>query len=451
VLVTVGVSVAVGVSVPVTVAASVLVAVAVGVPLAVGIGVFVGGAVEVNVGVGVFALEGVAVPVPVNAAVGVFVGVTALVLVNVAKAVVVCEGTGVAERMGAVVGVLVDAAMWVDVDVGVFGVVGVGFDSSLQAPSVSSAAAATRWRSSMCSPYRVRTSAARSDEGDACTVLQGLASSSRRLSTGGVAVRFDERERAHYARDGFVLRAAVFPQADLDRLRLAVEETVAAVVVQARRPDSGPEFLLAGHRLQFSSRTVIQWEWRDGSPEVRLLEPFTHLDGRFAGLWNDPRLVEPMRDALGADGVAPFTCKLNLKRPHDGSEFPWHQDYPYWYARTKDGAHEIATAMIFLDAASAANGALRVLPGSHRAGPAPRDRVETTGFLADAARIDASQEELVPAPAGSVLFFPSLLLHRSSPNTSADQRRAILLSFQPAGRPRQEDLPWNPERVHELP
>ena len=264
-------------------------------------------------------------------------------------------------------------------------------------------------------------------------------------------MRFSEQERAQYTRDGFVLRAGVFAPAELDGLRAAVEDTVAQVVAHARRPDSGPEFLLAGHRLQFSSRTVIQWEWRDGSPEVRLLEPFTHLDARFATLWDDRRLVEPAQDAVGVAAVAPFTCKLNLKRPREGSEFPWHQDYPYWYVRTSDGAHQIVTAMLFLDEATAENGALRVLPGSHRAGPAPRDRTEETGFLADPTRIDAAQEALVPAAAGSILFFPSLLLHRSSPNTSAHQRRALLLSFQPAGRPRQEDMPWNPERVHELP
>lgn len=264
-------------------------------------------------------------------------------------------------------------------------------------------------------------------------------------------MRFSEQERARYASDGFVLRSAAFTPAELEALRAAVEETIAQVVEQARRPDSGPEFVLGGHRLQFSSRTVIQWEWRDGSPEVRLIEPFTHLDTRFAALWSEARLVEPMRDALDAATVAPFTCKLNLKRPREGSEFPWHQDYPYWYVRTKEGAHEIATVMLFLDDATAENGALRVLPGSHRAGPARRNRTEETGFYADPAHIDISREVLVPAPAGSLLFFPSLLLHRSSPNTSAHQRRAILLSFQPGGRPRQEDLPWSPERVHELP
>jgi ectoine hydroxylase-related dioxygenase (phytanoyl-CoA dioxygenase family) len=133
--------------------------------------------------------------------------------------------------------------------------------------------------------------------------------------------------------------------------------------------------------------------------------------------------------------VCAFTCKLNLKRPREGSEFPWHQDYPYWYVRTPEHAHEIVTAMLFLDDAVAANGALRVLPGSHRGGPAPRDRGEASGFLADPVRIDSAREALIEVEAGSVLFFPALLLHRSTPNASDRPRRAILLSFQPwAGR-----------------
>jgi len=114
-------------------------------------------------------------------------------------------------------------------------------------------------------------------------------------------------------------------------------------------------------------------------------------------------------------------------------------------------AHEVATAMLFLDDADAGNGALRVLPGSQRGGPFPRDRGEATGFLADPERIDASRERLLPAAAGSVLLFGSWLVHRSAPNVSDRERRAILLSFQPAGRPRQEALPWRPHLVQELP
>ena len=264
--------------------------------------------------------------------------------------------------------------------------------------------------------------------------------------------RLTDGERSQYAREGFVVRHGVFAADEVERMRIAVEEVAARVTEQALRPNAGPEMRMSdGHRIQFSSRTAIQWEWRDGSQELRLLEPFTHLDPRFALLWDDPRIAEPMQDALGCDAIAPYTCKLNLKRPREGSQFPWHQDFPYWYAFTGNAARDIATTILFLDDATTGNGAICVLPGSHRRGPAPRDPNDRTGFLADPARIDAGGEVAVEVGAGALLFFPSQLLHRSSANTSIHQRRAMLLSFQPAGRPRQAELAWRPERVHELP
>ena len=264
--------------------------------------------------------------------------------------------------------------------------------------------------------------------------------------------RFTAGERAAYERDGYIVRERVFSQAETDELRDLAEMVIAGVVDHAQRPDAGPELKMAdGHRLQFSSHTVIQWEWADGSRAVRLIEPFTHLHPRFAPLWSERRLVEPMQDALGVPAVAPYTCKLNLKRPREGSQFPWHQDYTYWYAFTPTTAHEIATAIVFLDDATADNGAIRVLPGSHRQGPAPRDPADPTRFLTDPARLDTAAEQTVAVPAGSLLLFPALMVHRSSPNTSSRQRRAILLSFQPAGRPTQRELQWSPERVDDLP
>jgi len=265
-------------------------------------------------------------------------------------------------------------------------------------------------------------------------------------------MRLNDAERAAFARDGYLVRERAFAEPELEALRTTIEAMVARVVAHARRPEAkGQVHLADGHRLQFSARSAIQWEWREGSPDVRLMEPFTHLDPAFAPLWTDARFVDPARDMLGVDAVAPFTCKLNLKRPREGSQFPWHQDYPYWYVRTPEHAHEIVTAILFVDDARAVNGALRVLPGSHRGGPAPRDRNEPTRFLADAAQLDLTSERLIAASAGSVLFFPSLLVHRSAPNASDRQRRAMLLSFQPGGRPRQQELEWRPERVEELP
>lgn len=265
-------------------------------------------------------------------------------------------------------------------------------------------------------------------------------------------MRMTAEEQRRYREEGFLLRRSVFSADELRALRDAVEEVAARVAAHARRPGGGPEIRLGdGHRLQFSSRAGIQWEWAEGSQAIRLIEPADHLDARIAALFEDARMTEPMQDALDCAAVCAFTCKLNLKRPREGSEFPFHQDYPYWYVRVGEHAADVATAFLFLDDADAGNGALRVLPGSQQGGPAPRAPGDPSRSLADPTKLDTGREQIVEAPAGSLLFFGSLLVHRSAPNQSERERRALLLSFQPAGRVRWHEAPFTPERIEELP
>jgi ectoine hydroxylase len=265
-------------------------------------------------------------------------------------------------------------------------------------------------------------------------------------------VRFSELEREQFERDGFLVREAVFSPSEVDGLRGAVEDVAAAVTARATREGAGPERTMRdGHRIQMSSRSAIQWEWQEGSQEIRLIEPCTHLDPRLDALWDDPRFAEPMKDVVGADDVAPFTSKLNLKRAKEGSPFPYHQDFPYWYVAAEGDAADIATAVLYLDDAREENGAIRVVAGSHAGGPAPRDTAAADHFLADAAKVDVAREVVAAAPAGSLLFFGAFLVHRSTPNTTGGHRRALLLSYQPGGRPRLNELLWRPELVDRLP
>jgi ectoine hydroxylase len=257
--------------------------------------------------------------------------------------------------------------------------------------------------------------------------------------------------RAAFGEDGFAVREAVLSGSEVADLRVAVEQVAGAVAVRAERPGAGPTAVLAdGHRLQLSSRTSIQWEWADGSREIRLLEPCHHLHPSFEALLGDDRLLGPVREELVAD-PAPFTSKLNLKRARDGSEFPWHQDYPYWYVAVGEDAQDVVTAVVFLDDATASNGALRVLPGSHRQGPVPRDPHDPTRFLTDPHALDTSGEVVLEVPAGTVVWFGAFLVHRSSPNISEGHRRALLPSWQPSDRPSLQDRPFVAERVEELP
>ena len=251
---------------------------------------------------------------------------------------------------------------------------------------------------------------------------------------------------------GYRVQEGVLDAGEVEELRDVVEEVATRVAARAVRAGAGPQRELAdGHRIQFSSKTAIQWEWAEGSKQIRLLEPVDHLHPRIDALLADPRLTGPAAEALGVGEVAPFTSKLNLKRAREGSPFPWHQDYPYWYVAVGPDAADVVTAIVFLDDATAENGAVRVLPGSQRLGPARRDPNDPTRFLADPAALESSSEVVVEVPAGSVLWFGSYLVHRSSPNASGGHRRALLASWQPAGRPRLHDVPYRPELVEELP
>jgi ectoine hydroxylase len=257
--------------------------------------------------------------------------------------------------------------------------------------------------------------------------------------------------RAAFGDAGYVVRESVLDESECAELRAVAEEVSRLVSARAERSGAGPVAELAdGHRIQFSSHTAIQWEWAEGSRAIRLIEPCDHLHPLLAELLADERLVGPVRTELARD-VAPFTSKLNFKRATEGSGFPWHQDYPYWYVAVGTRAQDVITAIVFLDDATSANGALRVIPGSHRNGPVPRDRSDPTRFLADPAAVDTADALVIEAPAGSAVWFGSFLVHCSSPNRTTGHRRAVLPSWQPAGRGRLHDFPYMRDRVEDLP
>jgi hypothetical protein len=189
--------------------------------------------------------------------------------------------------------------------------------------------------------------------------------------------------RAAFGESGYLVHESLLDESECAELRAVAERVSILVTARAERAEAGPVAELAdGHRIQFSSRAAIQWEWAEGSREIRLIEPCDHLDERFDALFADERLLGPVRAELGGE-LGPFTSKLNFKRAREGSEFPWHQDYPYWYVAAGTQAQDVVTAIVFLDDATIDNGALRVIPGSHRNGAVRRNPADPTRFLTD--------------------------------------------------------------------
>ena len=244
--------------------------------------------------------------------------------------------------------------------------------------------------------------------------------------------RLTDVERVGLARDGFVLREDVFSREECQAMAAAVEQ-LETDLLAAKRND---KVTLGSYmfELQREIGSVVKWE-PDFPEIVQGVEPFAHISAPLREWAHDPRLMNPSKDVVGQDDIVLFTEKITMKRAHKGGTIILHQDYPYWKPVTKV-ADRIMTAMIHLDDATRINGCLEVSPGSHRDGM--RACKTADGFGAnemDESKFDMTSLVPVEAKAGSVIFFGSLLVHRSLPNRSDKQRRALLYSYQPAGNP----------------
>ncbi|MEZ5551322.1 MAG: phytanoyl-CoA dioxygenase family protein [Pseudomonadales bacterium] len=240
-------------------------------------------------------------------------------------------------------------------------------------------------------------------------------------------------EADQYARQGFFLRTGVFSPTQCELLRQAADQAACAARALAR---GGHSYRLDGNRFVDAGHVTIQFEHGADSELVRVIEPVQELDARLDHLLDDARIAEPMRGIIGQEDIALWTAKLNIKSPREGSGFRWHQDSPYWI---HDCSHVdlLPNVMVTFDDASADNGCLRLIPGSHRKGclPGTEDGTQLQGFFTRTDCFDESRQALMEAPAGSLIFFNPHTVHGSAPNTSDRPRRAIIITCQPGGYP----------------
>lgn len=146
-------------------------------------------------------------------------------------------------------------------------------------------------------------------------------------------------------------------------------------------------------------------------------------------LWNPP-FLQAASQLLGNQPVRFWHDQLFCKPAKHGGVVAWHQDYSYW-TRTKPMQH--LTCWIGLDDATADNGCLQYVPGSHL-----WDLLPVTGLAGDMNAIkdvltDEQWEQFqnpvaVELKAGQAAFHHPLLIHGSYENRTERPRRAIVLN-----------------------
>jgi len=248
-----------------------------------------------------------------------------------------------------------------------------------------------------------------------------------------LAYSLSEEELFTYRQHGFLIRERVFSARELTDLTASVER---AVAVAHGLSTSGHAYHLDRKRFVDVGNMTVQFEHAENSETIRVIEPAHHLDAVLETLVEDSRIVDPVKSIIGVDAVSVWTNKLNLKRAGEGSGFGWHQDSPYW-VHDSDHVDLLPNVYLAFDDASEENGCLRVIDKSHLHGclPGTSDGSQLGGFFTDPACFEESDQVLMEAPAGSLVFFDPHSIHGSEPNFSGNSRRAMVLTYQPADFP----------------
>ena len=161
----------------------------------------------------------------------------------------------------------------------------------------------------------------------------------------------------------------------------------------------------------------------DGNKVLERLDWVVPESDVFTALAHDPRITEPVARLIGGDIVL-FKDKL-IVRPPGTHGYGLHQDFPYWEA-SGIPADELLTVCIALDNTDRNNGMLGLYRGyQDRRLPAPAGE----SLDADPATVDESREEVLALQAGDMVFFHSLVPHRSGANTSLRHRRMLYFTY----------------------
>jgi ectoine hydroxylase len=164
----------------------------------------------------------------------------------------------------------------------------------------------------------------------------------------------------------------------------------------------------------------------------------------FNELIRSPKLLNSAKEILNED-VYVHQLKVNLKKPFNGEQWPWHQDYVYW--QKKDGIlkDSIISVMIYLDDITEFNGPLFLIPKSHAIGCVEpimtsehkqewnQDVSSELSYQIDQSLVKNLIKEngIVSSKGkkGTIVWFNGNIVHASPANISPFQRRIIIITY----------------------
>jgi ectoine hydroxylase-related dioxygenase (phytanoyl-CoA dioxygenase family) len=213
------------------------------------------------------------------------------------------------------------------------------------------------------------------------------------MPTSGDDLTVDDQQRSAFVYDGFAAPLDVMSPRDAESYRARVEEFIAAV------PD--PD------RLRTKVHLVCP----------ALMEIVLR-----------PEILDAVSEVLGPDLLC-RSSSLFVKDPHDDTFVAWHQDGTYWELDPP----AVAIAWVALTPSTATNGAVRVLPGSHRRRMTHEHTRRPGNLLTQGQEIvegiDDAQAVTLELEAGQMSLHDIWLAHSSAPNRSECRRIGYAIRY----------------------
>jgi ectoine hydroxylase-related dioxygenase (phytanoyl-CoA dioxygenase family) len=182
---------------------------------------------------------------------------------------------------------------------------------------------------------------------------------------------------ADYQRDGFVKVSGLLTSTEAAAYRKTSHELLARLE-KADDPTWG-----SASEVSMGLATSLQH-----------LHDAQFYDAAYSRLLTDPRFTSVAAAVLGTPNVQLHHTKLFVKPPENGSPFPLHQDHPFF----PHTYNRVAAAIFHFDDAPEEKGCVRVVPGSHLAGPgrgaaARQGRRRVVLQLPDGARLRRERQQ----------------------------------------------------------
>ncbi|HCR18488.1 MAG TPA: hypothetical protein DIU35_13490 [Candidatus Latescibacteria bacterium] len=193
---------------------------------------------------------------------------------------------------------------------------------------------------------------------------------------------------------------------------------------------SGIESLIDGKNPNYKGVQIEgKWRGQDLTREqrhssVRKLAAFVEHDTRLKHISEHSKILSLLTTLMGEPPL--MFQDMALLKPPQGREKPWHQDCAYFNMPL---GSLVIGVWIALDEATAENGCLHIIPGSHKEGPMLHFNCRDWQICDT--DVEVKRDVMVPLEPGGCLFWNGMTHHGSPTNLSGNRRRALQFHYKP--------------------